>query len=436
MKFYDREAELKLLAETAARTDKCGQMTVLAGRRRIGKTLLALKSVESQSFVYLFVGRKSEQLLCQEFIAEIETKLGVSPLGEFSRFGPLFEYLMRESETRPFTLIIDEFQEFERVNPSVFSDMQNSWDRHKRNSKIHLVISGSVFSMMKKIFESSKEPLFGRADERIHLKPFGPPVLKEMLADHSPGWQPEDLLAFYTLTGGVAKYAEIFMDRGCVTLGAMLDEIFRENSMLIDEGKNILIEEFGKEYLTYFSILSLIASSKTSRSDMESILEKDIGGYLDRLEREYSIIQSVKPILAKPGSRNLKYRIEDNFLNFWFRFIFKYRSALEISNFEYLKNIVVRDFPAYSGRFLEKYLSEVVSRSGQYTLVGSWWDKKSVNEIDIVAVDEEHRRLMVAEVKLKPDDISLNKLRTKSAALLPLFPGYEVEYRGFSMGDM
>jgi len=74
----------------------------------------------------------------------------------------------------------------------------------------------------------------------------------------------------------------------------------------------LLIEEFGKEYTTYFSILSLISGSKTSRSEIESILEKDIGGYLDRLENEYSVIRKVKPILAKEGSKIQKYEIIDN----------------------------------------------------------------------------------------------------------------------------
>ncbi|MCK9404727.1 MAG: ATP-binding protein [Chitinophagaceae bacterium] len=436
MNFYDRESELSLLAAAQKRSEKGSQMTVLFGRRRIGKTLLAMKSVESQNFVYLFVGRKNEQMLCQEFSGEIEMKLGITVLGEYKQFRQLFEFLMRESEARPFTVIIDEFQEFLRVNPSVFSDMQNIWDRYKSKSKMHLIISGSVYSLMKKIFESSKEPLFGRANERIHLKPFSVLVLKEILADHSPGWKPEDLLALFTLTGGVAKYVEIFVDHGCLTLHTMLDEIFSEHSLLLEEGKNILIEEFGRDHLTYFAILSLIASSKTSRSDIESILEKDIGGYLDRLEKEYSVITTVKPIFSKPGSRSLKYRIEDNFLNFWFRFIYKYRSAVEINNFEYLKSIVMRDFSTYSGRFLEKYFIEKLALSRKYSLIGSWWDKKSGNELDIVAVNEMNQQFLIAEVKVNAGSISLPKLKEKSATLVKSLPGYQLKFAGYSLKDM
>lgn len=211
--------------------------------------------------------------------------------------------------------------------------MQRLWDHYKDNSKLNLVLSGSIFSLMKKIFENAKEPLFGRANERIYLKPFTIDVLNNITADLHPGLKPSDALAFYTITGGVAKYVELFADKNKFTFNLMLGEIFKENSLLIDEGKNLLIEEFDRDYTTYFSILSLIASSKTSRTEIESILRKNIGGYLDRLENEYQIIKSIRPILSKPGSRNQKYFIEDNFLSFWFRFIYKHRSAIEIGNF-------------------------------------------------------------------------------------------------------
>jgi uncharacterized protein len=200
--------------------------------------------------------------------------------------------------------------------------MQNLWDQYKNRTKMNLVISGSVYTLMKKIFENAKEPLFFRTNQRIYLKPFSLSTLQEVMQDNNPeGFRADDLLAFYMLTGGVAKYVELFVDKNFFTLEKMLNEILRDNSLLMDEGKNLLVEEFGKEYASYFSILSLIASSKTSRSEIESVLEKNVGGYLDKLENEYAIISSLRPILSKPGSRNVKYLISDNFLNFWFRFI-------------------------------------------------------------------------------------------------------------------
>jgi len=289
---------------------------------------------------------------------------------------------------------------------------------------------------MKKIFEDKKEPLFGRANHKIHLKPFSVTTLEEILQEQYPAYSKQDLLSFYILTGGVAKYVELFVDNQAFTFEKQLDLIFDENSLLIEEGKNLLIEEFGKEYTTYFSILSLIASSKTSRSEIESILGKNVGGYLDRLENEYTIIKKVKPIFAKEGSRTLKYEIIDNFFHFWFRFIYKNRSAIEIENYDYVKSIVKRDFSTYSGRFLEKYFIEKLKDSGKYSNIGTYWEKGNQNEIDIVAINKDRKRMLVAEVKLNHHKINLSELKEKAQKLLQKQKGYEVKFLGYSMEDM
>jgi AAA+ ATPase superfamily predicted ATPase len=333
-------------------------------------------------------------------------------------------------------LVVDEFQEFLYINSSIFSDIQNIWDEYKDKSKLNLIFCGSIYSLMKNIFENKKEPLFNRANNRILLKPFDIETLKEILQNNNPNYLGNDLLSFYILSGGVAKYVEIFDDKEAYSYEKMLDVIFTQNSLFIEEGKNILIEEFGKEYTTYFSILSLIASSKTSRSEIESILEKNIGGYLDRLENEYSIIKKIKPIFAKEGSRTVKYEIVDNFLAFWFRFVFKYKSAVEIENFEFVKEIVKRDFTTFAGRFLEKYFKEKLALSKEYSQIGSYWERGNKNEIDIVAINEFEKKALIAEVKLNRDKISINKLKQKALKLEKKLQGYAVEYVGFSVEDM
>ena len=438
MKFYNREKELAFLKSIKERTKTEAQMTVVVGRRRIGKTSLLKKAVENEdTALYLFVTRKNEVLICEEFKEEIERKLQVKLFGSFTQFKDLFQYLMDLSATRIFSLIIDEFQEFNNVNPSVYSEMQNIWDSYKERSRINLIVCGSVYSLMKNIFENSKEPLFARATERIHLKPFHVDTLKEILADNYPEYTPEDLLAFYVLTGGVAKYVELLISKKAFTLSKMLDEVFRENSLLIDEGRNVLIEEFGKDYATYFSILSLIASSKTSRSEIESILEVSIGGYLERMENDFNLIRKVRPMFAKPGGRNIKYEIVDNFLNFWFRFIYKYQSAVEIGDFGYLRSIVERDYPTYSGKILERFFTEKLVNLQRYSAIGIWWEKGNQNELDIVAVDDFTKVVLFAEVKRKKENISISVLQEKAQKLLQSqLKDYTAEYRGFSMEDM
>jgi len=113
------------------------------------------------------------------------------------------------------------------------------------------------------------------------------------------------------------------------------------------------------------------------------------------MNQEYSIIKRVKPIFAKEGSRVLKYALEDNFFSFWFRFIYKYKSAIEIENYEYVKNIVQRDYATYSGKFLEKLFIELLKDQKQWSKIGSYWERGNKNEIDIAAIDEENQKRLL-----------------------------------------
>jgi hypothetical protein len=436
MKFYNREKELALLAKTETKSEQTAQMTFVVGRRRIGKTSLLVKASAPKTFIYFFVAKKNEGLLCSEFVEEVKQKLNVELFGTIKTFKELFGYLMELSKTLHFTLIIDEFQEFHSINPAIYSDMQHIWDSQKEESKINLILCGSVYSMMKKIFEQSKEPLFGRATQRIHVKALNIETLKEILKDHYPTYTAEDLLTFYMITGGVAKYVELLVEANAFTLEAILDEIFSDNSLFLDEGKNVLIDEFGKEYGNYFSILSLIAYSKTSRVEMESILEMQIGGFLERLEVDFGLISKVRPMFAKPGSRSVKYKINDNFLNFWFRFIYKYRSAIEIGNLKYVKEIVLRDYKVYSGRVLEKYFTDKMLAEENYSAIGTWWEKNNQNEIDIIALNETEKRLVIIDVKRKAENINIKELKQKAETLAMLFKDYTIEYQGLSMDNM
>ena len=132
------------------------------------------------------------------------------------------------SKERNFTLIIDEFQEFSNLNKSVFSDMQNIWDSFKDQSRINLILCGSIYSMMKRIFENSKEPLFGRATSRLIIRPFNIATIKEILKDYNPDYTSEDLLTFYMTTGGVAKYIEQLVQSKAFTKRRILDTLFKE----------------------------------------------------------------------------------------------------------------------------------------------------------------------------------------------------------------
>lgn len=412
MRFYDREIEQQKLQSMLQQSKLEAQMTVLMGRRRIGKTELSVRCGDD-TVLYFFVGKKAEALLCQDYVREIQEKLNAPILGTPITFSEVFRFVLRLSESRPFTLVIDEFQNFLKVNPAIFSDIQRDWDLHKGKSHLNLIISGSVFTLMKKIFEDYEEPLFGRANENMTLQPFTTRVLKQILADFNPAYTPEDLLALYSITGGVPWYVSLLLDKGNTTRDNMLAALTDEDSPFINEGKNILIEEFGTDYVTYFSILTCIASGLKTRSEIENELgNNNIGAYLTKLEAYYKIITKSLPIYAKENSKKVRYTLSDCFLTLWFRFHYKYQALVENRALKALGNIIQRDYSSVSGFMMERYFMKKFQEEGRY-IVGKWWDRKGENEIDLIVIDPIAKEAWIYELKKQGYRYEEEELRKK-----------------------
>ena len=438
MKFYDRENEQRQLNKVLQQSRKESQMTVLMGRRRVGKTELSLKCGD-EKVLYFFIGKKSESLLCRDFIDEIQNKLGVPILGQLSYFSEVFRLVLQLSERQPFTLVIDEFQNFLKVNPTVFSDMQRDWDLYRHTSHLNLIISGSVFTLMQRIFEDYEEPLFGRANERLTLHPFSTSVLKEILADYNPNYTHEDLLALFSITGGVPWYVSLLLDKGYITKDQMLSALTEENSPFINEGRNILIEEFGTDYVTYFSILTTIASGMKTRAEIEGELGLgNIGSYLAKLENYYRIINKSLPIFAKPTSKKVRYQLNDCFLIFWFRFFYKYQSLVENNALKSLDAIIQRDYSTVSGFMMERYFARKFEEEGKY-IIGKWWDRKGENEIDLIVVDPIEKEAWIYELKKQGERYDARALKEKvkvGVAQTPELAKLKLHLGSLSIDDM
>ena len=439
MRFYDREQEISFLRETQNAAKKVARFTVVTGRRRIGKTTLIREAYKDEPFVYFFVARKAESDLCEVYQEEISEKLGIPTLGSSRHFSEIFRYLMQLSQTKSFTLVIDEFQDFFRVNKAVYSEMQNIWDEYEKTSKINLVVCGSIYSLMQKIFKNKKEPLYGRNTAELRVKPFKPSVLKQIMADVKPNYSKEDLLAIFTFTGGVAKYVGQLVDGGALDKDAMIRHIIGPNSTFLNEGKNNLIEEFGKDYGIYFSILSCIARGKNTRCEIEDVIGKEVGGYLTNLTDEYELISKRQPLFEKSTNKNVRYELDDVFYSFWFRFVFKYNYIIEIENYVKLQEIVGRDYNAFSGLMLERYFHRVTMESGEFTRIGRWWDRKGENEIDMIAEDELNDRVVFYEIKRQAEEISIGVLKQRTEVMQQAthqFKKYDISYKGLSMEEM
>jgi uncharacterized protein len=318
MKFHNRNSELNELQRIRELSfNDYSRLTVVTGRRRIGKTSLIMKSLEGLPTVYLFVGRKNEASLCVEFAQEIRQSIDVFVPEGILNFRSLFQYLMELAINKSYNLVIDEFQEFYNINPSVFSDMQNIWDQYRKKTHMNLIVSGSVYSLMQEIFQNAKEPLFGRADNIIKLSAFDIETLKEVMRDYYPEHTNDDLLALYSFTGGIPKYVELLCDSGQLNVTGMIEFMVRDNSPFTDEGKNLLIEELGKNYATYFSILSAVSGGKNTQPEIEAALgNKSIGGQLKRLIEDYNLISRQRPILSKENTQTVRYEIHDCFFVF------------------------------------------------------------------------------------------------------------------------
>lgn len=439
MKFYDRDKEISFLQETERQSETVAKFTVVTGRRRIGKTSLVLKAYEDVPMLYFFVARKAEPDLCESYLEEIGRVLNVPVIGKCKHFSEVFEFLMKLSVERHFTLFIDEFQEFFKVNKSVFSDMQRIWDLYEKRSHINLVVCGSVYSMMQKIFKDRKEPLYGRCTGELKVQPFRPSVLRQILADVKPDYTHEDLLALFSFTGGVAKYVQLLIDSGAFSKDEMIASMISENSLFLSEGRNNLIEEFGRDYGIYFSILTCIARGCNTRSAIEDVVGREIGGYLTNLEKDYELIRKRQPLFEKTSSKNVRYEVEDVFYTFWFRFLFKYNYIIEIENYAKLRDIIQRDYETFSGFMLERYFFRKAVESGDYTHIGRWWNRKGFNEIDLICEDETGKRVEIIEIKRNAARIDYESLKEKADVFLKTIAAYndfQVVCKGLSMEDM
>ena len=439
MKFYDRGKEIGLLREIAAKSRQMAQFTVITGRRRIGKTSLVRKAFEGKTYLHFIASRKSEAELCETFQSEIADKLGVPLLGESKRFADIFRFVVEYAKSRPTTLFIDEFQEFFRVNPSIYGDIQGIWDLNKDKAKLNLIVGGSVYTLMTKLFRDKKEPLFGRQTRMLSVGPFSVSVLKQILRDHKPKYTNDDLLALWTFTGGVAKYVELLMDDNATSRDRMIEAIIAEDSSFVTEGKAMLIEEFGKDYGNYFSILALIARGKTTRSEIEASIGKEIGGYLTKLEDEFALIVKRQPLFEKTTKKNVHYQLSDNFLVFWFRFLHHFSYMIEIKAHRQLQNIVKRDYNAFSGFSLENYFRAKFIETGAFTRLGGWWDRKGENEIDLIAENELEKSAVFVEIKRQASHYDESILKSKVDVFLKAtgkFKNYNLNVKGLSLADM
>lgn len=439
MEFVGREEEINELRRIRLLSRTNARFTVITGRRRVGKTELVKNAMGDEPYLYFYVTKKAQPELCEEFHLIVESVLGVPFPGRIEKFADVFRFILNWSVEHPLTLVVDEFQDFLKIDESIIGDIAREWDDYHARAKINLIVCGSIDRLMGKIFKDDQAPLYGRNTAEFRIEPFDVSLLKDILHRHKPNWSHEDLLALWTFTGGVARHVALLMDDGATSLKSMVESMIRIGSPFLGEGKALLVEEFGKEYGGYFTVLSSIASGKTRRTEIEQALGGSAGGYITKLEDDYALITKRQPLFEKAGNKNCVYAINDNFLRFWFRFLWRYAYLLELRYYEELRGIVMRDYKLFSGQALEGYFRSKFIGQHAYTRIGAWWDRRGENEIDLVCENEFSQQLDFYEVKRDSSRFVPALLGRKVEAFLaknPSLKSMKITSGALSMEDM
>ena len=433
MEFFGRNRELAILKQIEQQSLQQSVMTVVMGRRRTGKTWL-LRQAYGDNCLYLMAQQENECTMCSTFQQQIQDKLGITVYGTMPTMREVFEVLLKHSIDRPCTVVIDEFQEFYYVRKSIYADLQELWDRYAPQAHLNLVVCGSIFTLMTRLMRSPDECLYGRASRFITLQPFTTDELKEILHKHNSRCSADDLLCLYAMTGGVAKYVADMMDTGANSREKMWQAFADCTMPFVREGKELMNMEFRRDSGNYYSLLQLLASGVTQSSRLADRMQTTVTAYLSLLENTYSLVRKRRPMFAADNSRVVRYEIADNFLLFWFRFIFPHEQLVEMQRSDLLYRLIADGYSQFSGLALERYFRQRTTEQGNYHRVGNYWDASGENEIDLIALDEQAHKALVAEVNRKK--ISLNELQYKARKIEKYLSRYQVQYLALSLDDM
>ena len=444
MNFLGREKEILDLEKEYARD---GGFVVIYGRRRIGKTTLIKQFIKSKTAFYFLATKEVESQSMKRFAGVIARTTGNSVLQKaaFSDWLDLFQAVADYKPNEKKVLVIDEFPYLVKVNDSFPSILQNAWDEILKDSNVMLILCGSLISMMKKHALSYESPLYGRrtAQMRIAPLPFTTVYENQKLSFEEAAEQ-------YSITGGVPKYMEFFSD-GQPLYEQIKENVLSKNGFLYEEPNFLLTDEV-QVPTNYFSIIKVIADGNHKLGTIAGILGLETSAltpYLKTLS-ELGFIEKQVPVTEKNAEKTRKglYFISDNFLRFWFRYVYPYKGELELDNTQISLDELDKDFKekfvafAYEDICKEIFARLCSDKAIDFTpsKIGSYWlnDKSGNTQIDVMAVDTVNKRLFAGECKYhnQPVDadvyFELVKKVDNSSEIKSAFKGYTVIYGVFS----
>jgi uncharacterized protein len=398
--FFDREQELQFLEKHYE--TQTAELIVLYGRRRVGKSELTLNFSKNKPHIYFLADRRPETQLIQELKHEMSRYLQDESFEKLALtdWAELFVEFTKWNKNQQAVVIIDEFPVLIETNRAIPSIFQKIWDQNLKNTHIMLILLGSSIAMMETEVLNHKSPLYGRRTAQWKLQPLKLTDTKPFY----PKYDLETLVQVYGCLGGVPAYLLKFSDQAEFWENVE-QKILSKGEFLYQEADFLLREEL-REPRNYAAILQAIALGASTYGEIvnQTGLERSmLSKYLSILE-DLSFVRRVYPVAAKVKPRKGQYGIADNYLNFWFKYIFPNRIDLEAGNTKYVLNKIRKDYNDYLGHVFEQMvldlLKEVQKKSSlpfAFSEIGKWWYKDT--EIDIVATDDQTKTATFIETK-------------------------------------
>ncbi len=432
--FVNRENELKNLNDEYRK--KRSSFVVIFGRRRVGKTTLIKEFVKNKDYIYFQADLQNEVLQIQRFKSIFSEKYKDINLfdTEFNSWDGLFAFFFKDrvnKKDKKLIIVIDEFQYLVKVNPSIPSIFQRIWDDILSKSNVMFIISGSSVSMMYQSVLNYNSPLYGRRTLQINLKPMGFFEFKKFFNNQ----ELKKIFEFYSVIGGVPKYVEL-LDLKKTLEWNIENRILNKSEFLYFEPKFLLNEDFNN-LTNYFSIMEAISSGEHKIGNISKRLKvkvNNLSSFIDKLIL-VELIEREVPVTEENPSKSKKglYFIKDNFIKFWFTFVFPFQSYIEMDNIKFVMDKVKKSFNNYVSRNFEKVSTEFLIKSRipfEFMKIGRWWNKN--NEIDIVGIGE--NKILFGECKYSENRVGkkvLDELIGKSG-LVEGYENYEKYYVIFS----
>lgn len=417
--FIGREKELKSLNEIYV---KAGfGMSIVYGRRRIGKSTLLTEFIRNKRAVFYTatkVGRERNlELFTRQVLEILEPDLQGAG---FATIEDLFDFISKKLTGEKLIIVIDELPYWAEKDEALLSILQKYIDTEWKNKNLMLILCGSALSFMENKVLSEKSPLFGRRDSQIKLGAFD----YKDAAKFIPNYSCEDKAIGYGVTGGVAKYLAMLdpdkpLDENIKKL------FFHTEGYLYDETRNLLTQEFADITLVN-NIIEQIASGENSVNGIATKVGEKEPTILYSLEKliNVGLVEKRKCITEEKNKKKTRYVLKDHMFKFWYEFIPKAHSVIEMGGGDaYYEKIVKPNLHAFMGSVFEemsRYFTLEQGIRGRFdtfiTQTGAWWGVETIEnqdgvkytqsaDIDVVAISDIDKIALVGECKFKNEKI-------------------------------